>query len=94
MSNCFNIVANISSCRVSHESHQTIALHNPEQHVLLRLQVKNFGRRGRTKYTHLVDQDTTAFDDPLAPDAGVARKFASKMAGTEQIFEKPKTYKT
>ena len=57
-------------------------------------QVKNFGRRGRTKYTHLVDQDTTQFDDPLERDQGVAKKFASKMAGTEQLFERPKTMKT
>merc|ERR1712012_211873 len=28
------------------------------------MQVKNFGRSGRTKYTHLVDQDTTEFEGP------------------------------
>eukprot|EP01128_Nolandella_sp_AFSM9_P004242 TRINITY_DN186_c3_g3_i1.p1 TRINITY_DN186_c3_g3~~TRINITY_DN186_c3_g3_i1.p1 ORF type:complete len:463 (-),score=148.43 TRINITY_DN186_c3_g3_i1:39-1427(-) len=30
------------------------------------LQVKNFGLAGRTKYTHLVDQDTSTKDDPWA----------------------------
>lgn len=30
------------------------------------MQVKNFGRSGRTKYTHLVDQDTSARDAPWA----------------------------
>ncbi len=57
-------------------------------------QVKNFGRRGRTKYTHLLDQDTTLFDNPLAPDAAQQQKYENKRAGTEQVFEKPRTYKT
>ena len=45
------------------------------------MQVKNFGRRGRTKYTHLTAEDTTQFDDYHKPDSSLARKFESKMAG-------------
>eukprot|EP01123_Difflugia_compressa_P005910 TRINITY_DN18025_c0_g1_i1.p1 TRINITY_DN18025_c0_g1~~TRINITY_DN18025_c0_g1_i1.p1 ORF type:complete len:106 (-),score=27.27 TRINITY_DN18025_c0_g1_i1:15-332(-) len=30
------------------------------------MQVKNFGRAGRTKYTHLKNEDTSKADDPWA----------------------------
>lgn len=54
------------------------------------MQVKNFGRCGRTKYTHLVDQDTTQFDSPWYSDTGNNVKFhAEKGGGMRQVFEKP-----
>lgn len=55
------------------------------------MQVKNFGRRGRTKHTHLVDQDTTVFDDDLAPDKKLQDSYFSRRAGVSQNFSKPKT---
>lgn len=45
------------------------------------LQVKKFGLRGRTKYTHLVDQDTTDFMQPLKPDERVKSNYMAKRAG-------------
>lgn len=45
------------------------------------MQVKNFGRSGRTKYTHLVDQDTTAFDSPWTGETTQTSKFHSTQAG-------------
>lgn len=54
------------------------------------MQVKNFGRSGRTKYTHLVDQDTTKFEAAWVADTAMNLKFhASKGAGMKQVFEKP-----
>jgi microfibrillar-associated protein 1 len=51
------------------------------------MQVKNFGMAGRTKYTHLVDQDTTKLDDN---PWGQAEQFATeKGAGMKQVFDKP-----
>ena len=34
-------------------------------------QVKNFGRSGQTKYTHLLDQDTSTVRDPPWPDSSL-----------------------
>lgn len=54
------------------------------------MQVKNFGRAGRTKYTHLVDQDTTAFDSPWSASNPHNIKFqATHGGGFKQIFSKP-----
>ncbi|CAH1786956.1 unnamed protein product [Owenia fusiformis] len=54
------------------------------------MQVKNFGRSGRTKYTHLVDQDTTSFESPWASDTVQNLKFhTGKGGGMKQNFERP-----
>jgi len=58
------------------------------------MQVKNFGRSGRTKYTHLVDQDTTNFDSPWQAETTQNLKFhATQAAGVRHVFEKPSTKK-
>lgn len=58
------------------------------------MQVKNFGRCGRTKYTHLIDQDTTKFDSPWYSDTSNNIKFHNEKAGgMKQNFEKPSTSK-
>ena len=54
------------------------------------LQVKNFGRSGRTKYTHLVDQDTTDYDSSWAQPSQAAVNFQNKFGGgLKQVFVKP-----
>ncbi|KAJ8981844.1 hypothetical protein NQ317_001807 [Molorchus minor] len=54
------------------------------------MQVKNFGRSGRTKYTHLVDQDTTQFDSPWSTENSQNLKFHSQQAGgVKPVFDKP-----
>lgn len=54
------------------------------------MQVKNFGRSGRTKYTHLVDQDTTSFDSAWAQDSAQNSKFfKQKAAGVRDVFDRP-----
>lgn len=54
------------------------------------MQVKNFGRSGRTKYTHLLDQDTTEADSPWFQETAQSLKFHAKHGGGQkQVFEKP-----
>lgn len=56
------------------------------------MQVKNFGRCGRTKYTHLVDQDTSKFDSPWLQETSTNINFIqSKAAGMKQVFDKRHT---
>jgi len=58
------------------------------------MQVKNFGRSGRTKYTHLVDQDTTNFESPWSLDSSSTNKFMSNRGGgMKQVFDRPSTKK-
>ncbi|XP_068622590.1 microfibrillar-associated protein 1 [Battus philenor] len=52
------------------------------------MQVKKFGRSGRTKYTHLVDQDTTEFDSAWNNE-GAATRLSHFRGGMKQVFERP-----
>ncbi|CAK1542234.1 unnamed protein product [Leptosia nina] len=52
------------------------------------MQVKKFGRSGRTKYTHLVDQDTTEFDSAWSNE-GAAVRLTNFRGGMKQVFDKP-----
>ncbi|KAF1795303.1 Micro-fibrillar-associated protein 1, C-terminal [Phytophthora cactorum] len=49
------------------------------------MQVKNFGRAGRTKYTHLADQDTSSRDSLWARNDGIREKYKSHLGGMKNI---------
>jgi hypothetical protein len=51
------------------------------------LQVKKFGMRGRTKYTHLLDQDTTRDKNTLRPDQNIMKSYVEKRAGVHGDLE-------
>ncbi|XP_072320807.1 microfibrillar-associated protein 1 isoform X2 [Eucyclogobius newberryi] len=60
------------------------------------MQVKNFGRSGRTKYTHLVDQDTTSFNSAWSQQSLQSIKFLKqKTPGgkDKEQFDRPSVSK-
>lgn len=58
------------------------------------MQVKDFGKSGRSKWTHLVNEDTTDFDNTRAIEGSLRSKSNKRMAGTDQEFQKPKKMKS
>ncbi|XP_008799939.2 microfibrillar-associated protein 1-like [Phoenix dactylifera] len=54
------------------------------------MQVKHFGRSGRTKWTHLVNEDTTDWNTPWATNGPLRAKYNTKMAGMNAPIAKPK----
>ncbi|XP_062028221.1 uncharacterized protein LOC133744108 [Rosa rugosa] len=54
------------------------------------MQVKHFGRSGRTKWTHLVNEDTTDWNNPWTYNDPLRAKYNAKMAGMNAPIEKPR----
>ncbi|CAN1272003.1 Microfibrillar-associated protein 1 [Linum perenne] len=54
------------------------------------MQVKHFGRSGRTKWTHLVNEDTTDWDNPWTFNDQIRAKYTGKMAGMNAPIAKPR----
>jgi len=54
------------------------------------MQVKNFGRASRSKYTHLVDQDTSNLkDNPWLKSRELLSKLDKKRGGMKGGFDPP-----
>ena len=47
------------------------------------MQVKNFGKKGRTKYTHLQDQDSTQKDAGWSGANAINLRFEAKRGGSK-----------
>ncbi|WCJ43562.1 microfibrillar-associated protein-related [Euphorbia peplus] len=54
------------------------------------MQVKDFGRSGRTKWTHLVNEDTTDWNNPWTYNDPLRAKYNTKMAGMNTAIARPR----
>ena len=53
------------------------------------MQVKDFGFAGRTKYTHLQDQDTSKPDAGWSQKTPINMRMQKKLGGLNNSFDKP-----
>lgn len=53
------------------------------------MQVRNFGKANRTKYTHLVNEDTNDYLTPLKNNDLMKDMYMKRSGGVKQQFEKP-----
>lgn len=77
-------IKDVSDVRAKDYVAPTLGDHVDKEKLPQILQVKNFGKRGRTKYTHLVDQDTTLKDNKRVdsvPHRAIMDKYYHKMGG-------------
>ena len=57
------------------------------------LQVREFGKRSQSKWTHLTAEDTTAFgrDATWSKESTVTKQLVSKMGGMHSSLQRPTT---
>ncbi len=58
------------------------------------MQVKNYGKASRSKWTHLVNEDTSLLDKEMRRDKDLNQRLKQKLTGTAPVFNRPSKKKS